>query len=114
MIRLQVLSLTLSLGLAAFVVEMVRRRRLLERYSLLWLLGAGVLVLFSSSPGLMDRVAPLLGVSYPPAVLFLGGLFLLVLLCLHFSLAISRLTEQNRVLAQQLARLEAGGGRVDG
>ena len=106
MTRIQILAVSFSLALLAFVVDMIRRRRLLERYSLPWLLTVGVLVILSAWPRLLDRVAPLLGIAYPPAVLFLGGLFLLVLLCLHFSLAISRLSERNRVLAQRLALLE--------
>ncbi len=106
MIRIQIVSLALSLCLLLFVVEMVRRQRLLERYSLLWIAGSTALLLLSSSPRTLDRVAPLLGISYPPAALFLGGLFLLALLALHFSLVISKLTEQNRILAQRLALIE--------
>ncbi|MHB8762940.1 MAG: DUF2304 domain-containing protein [Deferrisomatales bacterium] len=114
MIRLQIVSLALSLGLLLFVLEMVRRRRLLERYSLPWLAGAAALVVLSASPRLIDRLAPMLGVAYPPTVLFLGGLFLLVLVALHFSLIVTKLTEQNRVLAQRLARLEAERRGPDG
>jgi hypothetical protein len=107
MIRIQIVSFTLALVLFFFVLELVRRQKLLEKYSLPWLAGALALVGFSVSPRLMDRVAPLLGIAYPPAALFLGGMFLLVLVALHFSQVISVLTEQNRVLAQRLALLEA-------
>ncbi|MBI5014190.1 MAG: DUF2304 domain-containing protein [Deltaproteobacteria bacterium] len=106
MIRIQLLSLVLSLGLLAFVVEMVRREKLLEQYSLLWIFGSVVLLALSASPRLLDRVAPVLGIAYPPAALFLGGIFLLVLLALHFSLVVSKLSKQTRILAQKLARLE--------
>lgn len=106
MIRIQLLSLVISTGLLVFVIEMVRREKLLEQYSLLWILGSGVLLALSASPRLLDRVAPLLGISYAPAALFLGGIFLLVLLSLHFSLVVSKLSKQNRILAQKLARLE--------
>lgn len=105
--RVQVVGLLLALTLLGYVFEAVRRRALLERYSLLWIFGCLCLVVLTSWPGLLDLLAAAVGVYYPPAALFLGGLFLLVLLSLHFSLAISRLTEQNRKLAQRLARLEA-------
>lgn len=106
MMRVQMLALASSLVLLLFVVEMVRRKRLLERYSLLWLAGGLVLVVLSASPRLLDRLAPFLGFAYPPAALFLGGFFLLVLLSLHFSLAISKLSDRNRILAQRVALLE--------
>lgn len=113
MIRIQLVSLVLSGALLLFVVEMVRRGRLLEQYSLLWILGALSLVVLSASPRLLDRVAPLLGIAYAPAALFLGGIFLLVLLALHFSLVVSKLTEQNRILAQKLALREAERDHAD-
>lgn len=103
MTRIQTIAVTSSVALLAFVFEMIRRRRLLEKYALLWIFGGTGLVVLSSWPGVLDRVAPLLGIAYPPAALFLGGLFLLLLLVLHFSLAISRLSEQNRALAQWVA-----------
>lgn len=106
MIRIQLFSFLASMALLVFIVEMVRRKRLKEQYSLLWIFGAIGLVLLSAWPGLLDKLAPLCGIAYPPAVLFLGGLFLLVLLSLHFSMVISRLSEQNRILAQKLAVIE--------
>lgn len=110
MIRIQLVSLCAVLGLFFFVVEMVRREKLLEKYSLLWMLGSLLLVVLSASPRTLDRVAPLLGISYPPAALFLAGTFLLVVVALHFSLVASELAEQNRILAQKLALLEAARG----
>jgi len=106
MIRIQALSISISISLLIFIVEMVRRKRLKEQYSLLWIFGVIGLVSLSTWPGLLDKVAPILGIAYPPAVLFLGGVFLMLILSLHFSLAISRLSDENRILAQKLARLE--------
>ena len=107
MARAQIPALVVSLCLLPFVLERVRRKRLQEQYSLLWIAGSLGLLVLSAWPGLLDRTAPVLGIAYPPAALFLGGLFLLVLLCLHFSLAISKLARQNRILAQKLGRMEA-------
>ncbi|MBI5014208.1 MAG: DUF2304 domain-containing protein [Deltaproteobacteria bacterium] len=103
MTRIQIIAVAASVSLLLFVIDMIRRRKLLEKYALLWILGGAGLLVLSAWPGVLDRVAPIVGISYPPAVLFLGGLFLLILLVLHFSLAVSKLSEQNRTLAQRFA-----------
>jgi hypothetical protein len=92
------------------ILELVRRRRLLERYALLWL-GSGVVLLgLAIWRGALAKLASGLGVAYPPNALFLIAFGFVLFLLLHFSLAISRLSEQSKVLAQRLAILEQ---RVD-
>jgi hypothetical protein len=87
------------------VVELIRRGRLKEKYSLLWLFAGGVLLFLSSSMGALDLIAALLGVHYPPSVLFLLAFLFLLLITLHFSVVISGLSEKNKQLAQELALL---------
>jgi len=84
----------------------VRRRSLLERYALLWLLSAVVLLALSVWGGLLELLADVMGVAYPPNALFLIAFGFVTALLLHFSLAVSRLTDQSKVLAQRLALLE--------
>ena len=106
MTRLVLVSLALTLGLALVIVELVRRRRLHERYSLLWFVTAIVTVLFAAWPSALGRLASAVGIAYPPSALFfVAGLFGLALL-LHFSVAISRLTDECKRLAQHVALLE--------
>lgn len=97
-------------GLAFFglliVIELVRRRRLLERYALLWLLSTLVLLGLSVWRGVLDRVAETLGVAYPPNALFVVALGFVLILLLHYSVAVSRLSDQSKILAQRLALLE--------
>ena len=89
------------------VFELIRSRRLRERYALLWLATGLVLVVLSAWRGGLNTIAGWLGVrSYPPAVLFAVGLLFVVLVLLHYSTVISRLTDQNMILAQRLALLE--------
>jgi len=97
-----------SLVLVLVVFELIRSRRLRERYALLWLVTGAVLVVLSAWRGGLNTMAGWLGVrGYPPAVLFAVGLLFVILVLLHYSTVISRLTDQNVVLAQRLALLEA-------
>jgi len=97
-----------SLVLVLVVFELIRSRRLRERYALLWLLTGIVLVVLSAWRGGLNTIAGWLGVrGYPPAVLFAVGLMFVILVLLHYSTVISRLSDQNTILAQRLALLEA-------
>jgi hypothetical protein len=97
-----------SLVLVAIVFELIRSRRLRERYALLWLLTGVVLVVLSAWRGGLNTIAGWFGVrGYPPAVLFAVGLLFVILVLLHYSTVVSRLSDQNVILAQRLALLEA-------
>ena len=96
-----------SLILVLVVFELIRSRRLRERYALLWLLTGIVLVVLSAWRGGLNTIASWLGVrGYQPAVLFAVGLLFVIVVLLHYSTVISRLSDQNVVLAQRLALLE--------
>ncbi|HEV7639823.1 MAG TPA: DUF2304 domain-containing protein [Gaiellaceae bacterium] len=97
-----------SVVLVLVVFELIRSRRLREQYALLWLVTGIVLVILSAWRGGLNTIAGWLGVrGYPPAVLFAVGLMFVILVLLHYSTVISRLADQNVVLAQKLALLEA-------
>jgi hypothetical protein len=106
-LTVSIVAAVASLVLLGVVFELIRSRRLQERYALLWLLTGCVLLALSLWRGGLNTIAGWLGVeTYPPAVLFaIASLFILVVL-LHYSTVISRLTDQNRILAQRLALLE--------
>ena len=96
-----------SVILVLVVFELIRSRRLREQYALLWLATGIVLVILSAWRGGLNTIAGWLGVrGYPPAVLFAVGLLFVILVLLHYSTVISRLADQNVVLAQKLALLE--------
>jgi Uncharacterized conserved protein (DUF2304) len=96
-----------SLLLLLVVFELIRSRRLRERYALLWLLTGVVLFVLSAWRGGLNTIAAWVGVeTYPPAILFaVASLFILAVL-LHYSTVISKLSDQNVLLAQRLALLE--------
>ncbi len=87
------------------VLELVRRRRLMERYALLWLAAALLLLVLAIWKGLLTTVSADLGIHYPPSTLFAVGFAFIVLLLLSVSMVISRLAEQNKRLAQHVALL---------
>jgi hypothetical protein len=104
--RLQLVSLLAAAALLLVVLELVRRRRLLERYALLWLGAAIVILALAAWSNALERLAQALGIIAAPNALFFVALGFIVVLLLHFSAAVSRLTDQSKVLAQRLALLE--------
>jgi hypothetical protein len=105
-LRVSVFATIASLVVLVAVFELIRRRRLRERYAILWLGTAALMLVFSVWRGGLLTVAHAVGIYYPPSALFvLASLFVLVLL-LHFSTVISRLTDETTTLAQRLALLE--------
>ena len=104
--RVQAVSVLGSLTLLLLILELVRRGKLAERYSLLWIATGGVLLLLSLWRGLLDRFAATVGIFYPPSALFLVGMIFILLLILHFSVIVSRLSRKNRSLAQRVALLD--------
>jgi hypothetical protein len=104
--RIQILAIAGSGLLLVVVLELVRRKAFLERYALLWLLSGLVLLGLSVWQGVLEVVADTLGIAYPPNALFLVAFGFVLVLLLHFSLAVSRLSDQSKVLAQRLALIE--------
>jgi hypothetical protein len=102
-LRQQVFALVGAMGLLVFIVEMVRRRRLREEYSWLWILtGVAVLVL-SVWFHLLEWLTHLIGAVVPVSTLFVFGILFLVVVNIHFSVKISTLTNQVKNQAQRLA-----------
>ena len=104
--KLQVVAIIVSSGLLLVVLELVRRRRLVERYALLWLASGAILLILSVWNELLEEVADWFGITTPANALFGIAFGFVLLLLLHFSTAISRLSEENKVLAQEAARLD--------
>jgi cell division protein FtsW (lipid II flippase) len=96
-----------SLLLLLVVFELIRSRRLRERYALLWLLTGLVLLALSLWRGGLNTIAGWVGVeTYPPAVLFAVALLFVLAVLLHYSTVMSKLSDQNVILAQRVALLE--------
>ena len=104
--RLQLLAIVVTAGLFILVFELVRQRRLLERYALLWLFSSAVLLALSVWRGALEELASAVGIIYAPSALFAVAFGFVLVLLLHFSLVISRLAEQTKVLAQRVGLLQ--------
>jgi hypothetical protein len=85
----------------------VRKWRLREEYSILWLLLSAAMVVLASFEGITVWVAARLDVTYPPSILFFVALAFVAAMLFHYSLEISRLSDQSRQLAQELSLLRA-------
>ena len=106
-VRVSVAAAIASVLLQLVVFELIRSRRLRERYALLWLLTGAVLLVLSVWRGGLNTIAGWFGISgYPPAILFAVGILFILLVLLHYSTVISRLSDQSTILAQRLALLE--------
>jgi hypothetical protein len=116
--RMQVLAIVVAAGLFFLVFELVRRKRLMERYALLWLFSTTVLLGLAVWKALLEKVANAIGIYYAPSALFAIAFACVLVLLLHFSIVISSLSDQNKILAQRMAilqqRLEALEGRGTG
>ena len=105
----QIIFTTLA-SLAAFllVLELVRRQTLREEYSLLWLGTAFAMIILSAWRDLLHGISDLVGIAYPPNLLFLMASLFMAFLLLYFSTVITRLTQENKEIAQEVGLLGDG------
>jgi hypothetical protein len=115
----QLFAALASVCLLGIVVELIRRRRLRERYAILWLATAGVIFVFAVWRSGLHDLSRALGVAYPPNALFVLAILFMLILLLHFSTVISKLSDRSTILTQRLALLEErlreleGGGSAE-
>ncbi len=105
-LRVSIVAAIAALALLVVIFELIRSRRLQERYALLWLLTGLVIFVLAAWRGLLGWLADLVGIAYPPSALFVLASFFVLVVLLHYSTVISKLSEQNTILAQRLAILE--------
>jgi hypothetical protein len=104
--RIRVAAVVVTALMLGVVLELVRRRRLAERYALLWMLVSVALLVLAIWNQLLASAADLLHIEVPANFLFIAAFGVAFVLLLHFSVATSRLSEETRVLAQEVARLD--------
>lgn len=104
--RIQLLAVAGSFVMILFIIELIRRKLIKEEYSLLWLFSGLLFFVLSVWRDGLESFAQLVGISYPPAslllVLVLGGFAIMV----HFSIVITKLSERNKTLVQELSLLK--------
>jgi hypothetical protein len=110
---LQITTSLLGLGLAALIFVLLRRDHLYIHHGLFWIVVAALGALLGLWPGLIDRVAQLVGISYAPAALLLGAVVVLFIKALYADMMQTRLERQLRRLNQRVAMLELGNAKQD-
>jgi hypothetical protein len=105
-LKVSIVAAIAAIILLGIIFELIRSRRLQERYALLWLATGGVILFFALWRGALGRFADLIGIAYPPSALFVVASFFILVVLLHYSTVISELSERNLALAQRLALLE--------
>ena len=113
-VRVSLAAAAASIVLIIVVLELIRSRRLRERYALLWLATGVVLLVLSALRDGLNTIAGWFGVTgYPPAVLFAVATLFILLVLLHYSTVISKLSDQSTILAQRVALLEQRLGELE-
>jgi hypothetical protein len=102
----QYIAIAVSISLFLYILYLVRKKKIKEEYSLLWLSSSAVFIVFSIWRDGLEYFARLIGIAYPPAALFLILMLAIFLILIEFSVNISRLSERNKILAQELALLK--------
>lgn len=97
----------LALAIVALVVEMLRRKKLREKYAVLWLVVGVATLVLAAFPRLLNIVAELVGVQLPSNLLFTMSILMLLGVCLHLSWEISVVEDETRTLAEEVAILRA-------
>ena len=106
-LRVSIAASVASVLLLLVVLELIRGRRLKERYALLWIATGLVLLVLSAWRDGLNTIAGWLGVgTYPPAILFAAATLFVIVVLLHYSTVLSKLTDENVLLAQRFALLE--------
>jgi hypothetical protein len=103
----QLVAIATSLLLLAVVLELVRRRKLTEEYSFIWLTCAAAMLVLSIWRDILHVAARALEVHYPPALLLLVLILFAFAASLYFSIVVSRQRQQIERLMEEVALLDA-------
>jgi hypothetical protein len=106
-IRNKIVAFAVGIGMLLLIIELVRRRKLREEYSWLWLMTGSVILLLTLWFDLLKWITHFVGAVTPSSTIFLFAFLFLIFISLHFSVVISKLTDRNKELAQRYALLES-------
>lgn len=104
--RIYLVSFIGSLLFLIFIVESVRKQKLKEAYSLIWLLIGSAFLIISIWSGALNYLSKFFGIAYQPATLFLVLIIMIILLLIQYSIVISKQTEMIKTLTQEAALLK--------
>lgn len=100
---MRIIILVAGIAFFILVMSLLAKRKINEKNTLVWLMGSIGIILISAFPELLDWLAALLGVSYPPSLLFLVSALVLLIMVLYQSMQISVLNEKVKQLSQHVS-----------
>jgi hypothetical protein len=112
-VRMKLFTFAVGVTLFIFIIELVRRRKIREEYSLLWLLSGVIICLVSLWYEAIAWITKIVGAVYAPSILFFFGLIFLAMISIFYSVKLSSLSNQMKNLSQKMAILEAEKNKDD-
>lgn len=104
--RIQILAILASLGFLIYIARLIVKGKLREEYAIIWIVCTLILVVFSFWRNGLEVFSQLLGIYEAPNMVFTGAIFVIMIYLLHLSIVLSKVQEQNKKLAQELALLK--------
>ena len=101
--RVQIIAIVASILFILFIARLILRGKLREEYSIIWIVCSILLIVFSFWRSGLDVVSNFIGIKAPPNLVFTGAIFAVLVYLLHLSVVVSKLQEQNKKLAQEIA-----------
>jgi len=105
--RIQIIAICISLAFLFLIGRLIIKGKLREEYAFVWIICTAVLILFSFWRNGLEVVSNLVGIIAAPNLVFTGAVFAILSYLLHLSMVVSKLQEQNKTLAQDVALLKA-------
>jgi hypothetical protein len=105
-LKIQIISIAVTISFMIYVFWLIAKGKLREEYSIIWVVSALILLVFSIWRNGLAVIASLLGVYNPPNIMFMMAFFAVFLYLLHLAVTVSKLQENNKALAQKIAMME--------
>ena len=104
--KITIISIIISIIFLIFILQQVRKKRLSEAYSLLWIFTGAIFIIIAACPSLLGLISSLIGIQYSPATLFLVLIIGILLILLQFSILFTMRSIQIKKIAQEVALLK--------
>jgi len=104
-IKIQILSIIGALGFMFMIIRLIIKGKLREEYSIIWIICTIILIVFSIWRRGLEQISLMLGVFYPPSLIFLAAIFAIIIFLVHLSIVISQMQQSIKGLTHELAFL---------
>jgi hypothetical protein len=105
-LRIQIIAIVVSLAFLVYISRLIIKGKLREEYAIFWVISTIVLITFAFWRKGLDFFADLLGVYFPPNLVFTVAIFAILIYLLHLSIVVSKLHDKNKVLTREIALIK--------